>query len=220
MELTRREFSLDGENPVLKAFLDNNTELLNSVTADGKTAQVQLSMLTADHMIRWLLCFYWSCKWKCNLCLCRASTSLQLSTLARAPKPLRLPCSSPCLFGSSRLIRSGQAPPTASAFSNSESISLIKLFVCVSKRSGTMSRRGSRVSWSLTLRAVLRKRKWEATRYLWRSLWATVALKVEQVVQWQKGLQLYPTLSLCPWARNWNLLAPNGATFKQRALLN
>lgn len=39
MELTRREFSLDAENPVLKAFLDRNTELLNSLTADGKTAQ-------------------------------------------------------------------------------------------------------------------------------------------------------------------------------------
>lgn len=51
MQLTRREFSLDVDNPVLKAFLDNNTELLNSVTADGKTAQVQLSLLTADHMI-------------------------------------------------------------------------------------------------------------------------------------------------------------------------
>lgn len=44
MELTRREFSLDAENPVLKAFLDNNTELLDSLTADGKTAQVQLSI--------------------------------------------------------------------------------------------------------------------------------------------------------------------------------
>lgn len=40
MELTRREFSLDAENLVLKAFLDSNTELLNSLTADGKTAQV------------------------------------------------------------------------------------------------------------------------------------------------------------------------------------
>lgn len=40
MELTRREFSVEPENPVLKAFLDSNTELLHSLTADGKTAQV------------------------------------------------------------------------------------------------------------------------------------------------------------------------------------
>lgn len=40
MELTRREFSVEPENPVLKAFLDSNTELLRSLTADGKTAQV------------------------------------------------------------------------------------------------------------------------------------------------------------------------------------
>lgn len=58
MELTRREFSLDAGNLVLKAFLDNNTELLNSVMADGKTAQVQLSMLTVDHMIRFFFCIF------------------------------------------------------------------------------------------------------------------------------------------------------------------
>lgn len=62
MELTRREFSLDAGNLVLKAFLDNNTELLNSVMADGKTAQVQLSMLTADHMIRFFFCIFFFIK--------------------------------------------------------------------------------------------------------------------------------------------------------------
>lgn len=40
MELTRREFSVEPENLVLKAFLDSNTEVLHSLTADGKTAQV------------------------------------------------------------------------------------------------------------------------------------------------------------------------------------
>lgn len=54
MELTRREFSLDAKNLVLKAFLDRNTELLSSLTADGKTAQVHFPMLPADHMIRLL----------------------------------------------------------------------------------------------------------------------------------------------------------------------
>uniref|UniRef100_A0AAQ5XEE9 Formin-like 1a n=1 Tax=Amphiprion ocellaris TaxID=80972 RepID=A0AAQ5XEE9_AMPOC len=39
MEVTRREFSVEKENPVLQRFISSNTELLNSLTADGKTAQ-------------------------------------------------------------------------------------------------------------------------------------------------------------------------------------
>ncbi|XP_062298251.1 formin-like protein 1 [Scomber scombrus] len=39
MELTRREFSVEKDNPILQTFLTNNVELLNSVIADGKTAQ-------------------------------------------------------------------------------------------------------------------------------------------------------------------------------------
>lgn len=40
MELTRREFSVEKDNPVLQTFLCSNTELLRSLTADGQTAQV------------------------------------------------------------------------------------------------------------------------------------------------------------------------------------
>lgn len=40
MELTRREFAAEGENPVLRSFLDDNAELLDALAADGKTAQV------------------------------------------------------------------------------------------------------------------------------------------------------------------------------------
>ncbi|KAM9425920.1 formin-like protein 1 isoform 1-T1 [Pholidichthys leucotaenia] len=39
MEVTRREFSVEKDSPVLQKFLGSNTELLNSLTADGKTAQ-------------------------------------------------------------------------------------------------------------------------------------------------------------------------------------
>uniref|UniRef100_A0A3Q1EP38 FH2 domain-containing protein n=1 Tax=Acanthochromis polyacanthus TaxID=80966 RepID=A0A3Q1EP38_9TELE len=39
MEVTRREFSVEKENPVLQRFISSNTELLDSLTADGKTAQ-------------------------------------------------------------------------------------------------------------------------------------------------------------------------------------
>lgn len=40
MEVTRREFCAEEENPVLQTFLSSNAELLHSVAADGKTAQV------------------------------------------------------------------------------------------------------------------------------------------------------------------------------------
>lgn len=43
MELTRSEFSAEEENPVLKTFLDTNSPLLDSLTAEEKTAQVSLS---------------------------------------------------------------------------------------------------------------------------------------------------------------------------------
>uniref|UniRef100_A0A672ZPA4 Formin like 1 n=1 Tax=Sphaeramia orbicularis TaxID=375764 RepID=A0A672ZPA4_9TELE len=39
MEVTKREFSIDKENPVLQKFVNNNNKLLDSVIADGKTAQ-------------------------------------------------------------------------------------------------------------------------------------------------------------------------------------
>ncbi|KAG7472959.1 formin 1 isoform X1 [Solea senegalensis] len=39
MEVTKREFSVEQENPVLQTFVSGNTELLNSLAADGKTAQ-------------------------------------------------------------------------------------------------------------------------------------------------------------------------------------
>ncbi|XP_031700073.1 formin-like protein 1 isoform X3 [Anarrhichthys ocellatus] len=39
MEVTRREFSVEKDNPVLQTFLSSNTELLHSLIADGKTAQ-------------------------------------------------------------------------------------------------------------------------------------------------------------------------------------
>ncbi|XP_062234892.1 formin-like protein 1 isoform X2 [Platichthys flesus] len=39
MEATAAEFSLEQQNPVLKTFLSTNTELLDSLVADGKTAQ-------------------------------------------------------------------------------------------------------------------------------------------------------------------------------------
>lgn len=40
MEVTRREFSVEKDNPVLQQFLSSNAELLQSLTADGRTAQV------------------------------------------------------------------------------------------------------------------------------------------------------------------------------------
>ncbi|XP_047465880.1 formin-like protein 1 isoform X2 [Mugil cephalus] len=39
MELTRREFQVEKDNPVLRSFLGSNSELLSSLVADGKTAQ-------------------------------------------------------------------------------------------------------------------------------------------------------------------------------------
>ncbi|KAK5615510.1 hypothetical protein CRENBAI_026430 [Crenichthys baileyi] len=39
MELTRSELSAENGNPVLKSFLSTNAKLLDSLTADGKTAQ-------------------------------------------------------------------------------------------------------------------------------------------------------------------------------------
>ncbi|CAB1459705.1 unnamed protein product [Pleuronectes platessa] len=39
MEATAAEFSLEQQNPVLKTFLSTNTELLDSLVADGRTAQ-------------------------------------------------------------------------------------------------------------------------------------------------------------------------------------
>lgn len=45
MELTRREFSIEKDNPVLQRFLNHNTELLNAVAADRRTAQVAFSSL-------------------------------------------------------------------------------------------------------------------------------------------------------------------------------
>ncbi|CAM9135716.1 unnamed protein product [Lampetra planeri] len=39
MEGTRREFSVEKDNPVLRTFLSGNADLLHSLTADGKTAQ-------------------------------------------------------------------------------------------------------------------------------------------------------------------------------------
>lgn len=40
MEGTKREFSVEKDNPVLQSFLNSNVELLNGLIADGKTAQV------------------------------------------------------------------------------------------------------------------------------------------------------------------------------------
>lgn len=40
MEVTRREFCAEEENPVLQAFLGSNAEPLRCLAADGKTAQV------------------------------------------------------------------------------------------------------------------------------------------------------------------------------------
>lgn len=40
MELTRREFSAEPDNLVLHTFLNSNSELLDALAADGKTAQV------------------------------------------------------------------------------------------------------------------------------------------------------------------------------------
>lgn len=40
MEVTRREFSVENNNPVLQKFISSNTQLLDSLKADGKTAQV------------------------------------------------------------------------------------------------------------------------------------------------------------------------------------
>lgn len=40
MEVTRREFCAEEENPVLQTFLSSNAEPLHSLTVDGKTAQV------------------------------------------------------------------------------------------------------------------------------------------------------------------------------------
>ncbi|KAM8888391.1 formin-like protein 1 isoform 1-T1 [Synchiropus picturatus] len=39
MEVSRREFCIESQNPVLETFLSTNTELLHTLTADGKTAQ-------------------------------------------------------------------------------------------------------------------------------------------------------------------------------------
>uniref|UniRef100_A0A669DTT6 Formin like 1 n=1 Tax=Oreochromis niloticus TaxID=8128 RepID=A0A669DTT6_ORENI len=39
MEGTKREFSIEKDNPVLQSFLNSNVELLNCLIADGKTAQ-------------------------------------------------------------------------------------------------------------------------------------------------------------------------------------
>uniref|UniRef100_A0A8C2WFW2 Formin like 1 n=1 Tax=Cyclopterus lumpus TaxID=8103 RepID=A0A8C2WFW2_CYCLU len=39
MEATRREFSVEKENPVLQMFLSSNAELLHSLISDGRTAQ-------------------------------------------------------------------------------------------------------------------------------------------------------------------------------------
>ena len=45
MEATGAEFSVEQQNPVLQTFLSTNTELLDSLVADGKTAQVQLALM-------------------------------------------------------------------------------------------------------------------------------------------------------------------------------
>lgn len=52
MEVTKREFSVETDNPVLKAFIGRNTELLQSLIADGKTAQVDFNRhkLNLSHM--------------------------------------------------------------------------------------------------------------------------------------------------------------------------
>lgn len=41
MEGARTEFSMDKDNPVLQTFLSSNADLLHSLTADGRTAQVK-----------------------------------------------------------------------------------------------------------------------------------------------------------------------------------
>ncbi len=53
MEVTRRELEANSD-PVLQTFLSRNTELLNSVAADGKTAQVAFShpKYNFNHMSR------------------------------------------------------------------------------------------------------------------------------------------------------------------------
>lgn len=43
MEVTRVEFTIEGDNPVLQEFLNRNNDLLDSIVTDGKTAQVNPS---------------------------------------------------------------------------------------------------------------------------------------------------------------------------------
>lgn len=54
MEVTRREFEVENSDPVLQTFLSRNTELLDSVAADGKTAQVAFNhpKYNFNHMSR------------------------------------------------------------------------------------------------------------------------------------------------------------------------
>lgn len=64
MEGTRREFSVEEENPVLQTFLSRNTELLDSLSVDGKTAQVSftvesnLSHLQRPALLRCCCCVF------------------------------------------------------------------------------------------------------------------------------------------------------------------
>lgn len=49
MELTRKEFMMQDNSPVLKEFLKSNSELLDKLVADSKTAQVR-SVFQADSL--------------------------------------------------------------------------------------------------------------------------------------------------------------------------
>lgn len=107
MEVTRREFSAETDNPVLQTFLSSNTELLHSLTADGKTAQVAFN---CHQIITWgyflTLCHL---SYELKILSSRTCTTLLWSTLARTLKALPPPCSSLCSSGSSRPTRSDNA---------------------------------------------------------------------------------------------------------------
>lgn len=111
-EAARREFSVEKDNPVLQTFLSSNTELLRSLIADGKTAQVKQ---TSTHEgkcsmgLSVLTYFRSGDKGRLFLLSSRMCTTRPWSTLERTLKPLRPPSSSPCLSGSSKPTRSDNA---------------------------------------------------------------------------------------------------------------
>lgn len=96
MEMTKKEFLVQDDSPVLKEFIKTNSEHLESLIKDSKTAQVGILSLSTHKAA----CIMFIIFTNIFAYPSRRLMPLSWSILERTPKPRSLPCFSRCLGAS------------------------------------------------------------------------------------------------------------------------